>query len=153
MTAFRPDPLGPFYYSCDFPSATISGHDERADAVSPDSRYADVAGVSSFYRRDPNVESAKARTSGEGSGLSHAAVLPSMRWSNARSAYLMIWSTRMDEIPDQLQDYFARIGRKGGYARSKALTPEQRLASATRASKAAAQARTLRAKKKAKKKS
>jgi hypothetical protein len=59
----------------------------------------------------------------------------------------------MDEIPGQLSDYFARIGRKGGYARSKALTPEQRLASATKASKAAAQVRTLRAKKKAKKKS
>ena len=50
-----------------------------------------------------------------------------------------------DQIADQLSDYFARIGRKGGLARSKALTPQQRKASATKASKAAAKARTEKA--------
>lgn len=43
--------------------------------------------------------------------------------------------------PDELADYFARIGRKGGFARAKALTPQQRKASATKASAAAAKAR------------
>jgi hypothetical protein len=50
-----------------------------------------------------------------------------------------------DRISDQLSDYFAKIGRKGGYARAKAMTPEQRKASATKASRAAAEARTQKA--------
>jgi hypothetical protein len=57
-----------------------------------------------------------------------------------------------ENIPDQLSDYFSRIGRKGGVARAKALTPEQRKASATKASKAAAKKRSLAAKKKRKQK-
>jgi hypothetical protein len=57
-----------------------------------------------------------------------------------------------ESIPDQLSDYFSRMGRKGGVARAKSLTPEQRKASATRASKAAANKRSLTAKKKRKQK-
>jgi hypothetical protein len=57
-----------------------------------------------------------------------------------------------ESIPDQLSDYLSRIGRKGGVAPAKALTPEQRKASATRASKAAAKKRSLAAKKKRKQK-
>jgi hypothetical protein len=59
----------------------------------------------------------------------------------------------MDEerLPDQLSDYFSKIGRKGGYARAKALTAEQRKASATKASQAAASARSKKAKQKGKK--
>jgi hypothetical protein len=45
---------------------------------------------------------------------------------------------------DQLSDYFSKIGRKGGFARAKTLTPAQRKASATKASKAAAKARSKR---------
>ena len=56
-----------------------------------------------------------------------------------------------DRLPDQLSDYFSRIGQKGGYARAKNLTAEERKASATKASKAAAEARTKKAKSKAKK--
>jgi hypothetical protein len=41
-----------------------------------------------------------------------------------------------DRIPDELSDYFSKIGRKGGFARAKKLTTEQRKASATKASKA-----------------
>ena len=48
-------------------------------------------------------------------------------------------------LPDQLSDYFSRIGKKGGHARAKAMTPEQRKASATKASKAAAKARKKKA--------
>jgi len=48
-------------------------------------------------------------------------------------------------IPDQLSDYFSKMGRKGGFARARTLTPEQRKASATKASKAAAKARTKKA--------
>ena len=51
-----------------------------------------------------------------------------------------------DRISDQLSDYFSKIGRKGGFARAKTLTPAQRKASATKASKAAAKARTRKAK-------
>jgi len=56
-----------------------------------------------------------------------------------------------ERISDQLSDYFARIGRKGGYARAKAMTPEQRKAGATKASRAAAKVRTSRAKRKRRK--
>jgi hypothetical protein len=49
-----------------------------------------------------------------------------------------------DRISDQLSDYFSKIGRKGGFARAKKLTLEQRKASATKASKAAAKARSKR---------
>jgi len=42
--------------------------------------------------------------------------------------------------------YLAEIGRKGGKARLKKMTPEQRREIATKASKAAALARTKRAK-------
>jgi len=51
-----------------------------------------------------------------------------------------------DQIDDRLSDYFAKIGRRGGFARAKALTPQQRKASATKASKAAAKARRKKAK-------
>jgi hypothetical protein len=53
-----------------------------------------------------------------------------------------------DRLPDQLSDYFSRIGKKGGHARAKALTAEQRKASAIKASKAAAKARRAKAMKK-----
>jgi len=49
--------------------------------------------------------------------------------------------------PELLSRYFSELGRKGGKARAKRLTPEQRKASATKASKAAAVARTKKAKK------
>lgn len=52
-----------------------------------------------------------------------------------------------DKLPDQLSDYFAMIGRKGGHVRAKNMTPEERKASATKASKAAAKARSRKAKK------
>jgi len=51
----------------------------------------------------------------------------------------------MDE--DQLSEYLAGIGRKGGHARAKRLTAAQRKAIATKASKAAAEARRKKAKK------
>jgi hypothetical protein len=56
----------------------------------------------------------------------------------------------VSEAPDseQLSRYFSAIGRKGGHARAKKMTPEQRKASATKASKAAAVKRTKEAKKK-----
>jgi len=53
-----------------------------------------------------------------------------------------------DNLQDALSDYFSRIGRKGGHARAKKLTPEERKATATKASKAAAKVRTAKAKKK-----
>jgi hypothetical protein len=43
--------------------------------------------------------------------------------------------------------YLAKIGRKGGKARLETMTDEQRRASALKASKAAAKARALKAKK------
>lgn len=52
-----------------------------------------------------------------------------------------------DKLPDQLSDYFAMIGCKGGHVRAKNMTPEERKASATKASKAAAKARSRKAKK------
>jgi len=52
-----------------------------------------------------------------------------------------------DRLPDQLSDYLSRIGKKGGHARAKALTAEERKASAIKASKAAAEARRKKAKK------
>jgi hypothetical protein len=55
-----------------------------------------------------------------------------------------------ENIPDDLSDYLSRIGRKGGFARAKTMTPEQRKASATKASKAAAKKRTAEAKRKRK---
>ncbi len=55
-----------------------------------------------------------------------------------------------DRIPDELSDYFSKIGRKGGFARAKKLTSEQRKASATKASKAAAKVRTRKAREKGK---
>ena len=50
-----------------------------------------------------------------------------------------------DRLPDQLSDYFSKIGKKGGHARAKAMTAEQRKAGATKASKAAAKARSKKA--------
>jgi len=50
----------------------------------------------------------------------------------------------MDEA--ELSRYFSRIGRKGALARAKRLTPERRKEIATKASKAAAKARTRKAK-------
>ena len=49
--------------------------------------------------------------------------------------------------------YMAKIGRKGGKSRLETMTAEQRRAIATKASKAAAKARTLKAKARAKSKS
>lgn len=56
----------------------------------------------------------------------------------------------MAEQPEseRLSRYFSEMGRKGGKARAKKLTPEQRRASATKASKAAALVRRKKAKKK-----
>jgi len=51
-----------------------------------------------------------------------------------------------DRMSDELSDYFSRIGRKGGQTTAKKLTPEQRKAIATKASKAAAKKRTAEAK-------
>jgi hypothetical protein len=50
-----------------------------------------------------------------------------------------------DRLPDQLSDYFSRIGKKGGHARAKVMTAEQRKASATKASKVAAKVRSKKA--------
>ena len=47
---------------------------------------------------------------------------------------------------DAIQKVLAEIGRRGGQARAKALTPKERKAIATKASKAAAKARTKKAK-------
>jgi hypothetical protein len=46
---------------------------------------------------------------------------------------------------DQVYRVLAEMGRRGGLARAKKMTPEQRKASATKASKAAAKARTKKA--------
>lgn len=56
-----------------------------------------------------------------------------------------------ENVPDDVSDYLSRIGRKGGHARAKALTPEQRKASAMKAAKAAGKAHTAKARKKRKK--
>jgi hypothetical protein len=51
-------------------------------------------------------------------------------------------------LPDQLSDYFARIGRKGGFSRARKLTPEHRKASALkRHRRPPAKKRTAKAKK------
>jgi hypothetical protein len=47
---------------------------------------------------------------------------------------------------ESVRKFLAEIGRRGGQARAKALTPKQRRESATKASKAAAKARTRKAK-------
>jgi hypothetical protein len=47
-----------------------------------------------------------------------------------------------------IRNFLAEIGRRGGQARANALTAKQRRLSALKASKAAAKARTLRAKQK-----
>jgi len=47
---------------------------------------------------------------------------------------------------DLLSDYFSRIGKKGGHARAKKLTPEQRRESAQKAAKASAVKRSAKAK-------
>jgi hypothetical protein len=47
---------------------------------------------------------------------------------------------------DAVSQYLSQIGRRGGKARLKTMTPEQRRAVALKASKAAAIARTKRAK-------
>jgi hypothetical protein len=52
----------------------------------------------------------------------------------------------MDE--DQISQILSEIGRKGGYARAKRLTAEQRKAIAIKASKAAAKKRIAKAKEK-----
>jgi hypothetical protein len=54
----------------------------------------------------------------------------------------------MAEQPEseRLSRYFSEMGRKGGKARAKKLTPEQRRASATKASKAASVVRQKKAK-------
>jgi len=55
-----------------------------------------------------------------------------------------------DEIEDALTAYKRRVASAGGKARAKKMTPEQRKASATKASKAAAKVRTAKAKKRKK---
>jgi len=59
----------------------------------------------------------------------------------------------MDENPlkDQLSAYFSAMGRKGGKVRAQRLSAEQRKKIATQASKAAAEARTRKARAKKKK--
>jgi hypothetical protein len=47
-----------------------------------------------------------------------------------------------------LSEYFSRLGSKGAAARNKRLSPEERKRIAVKASKAAAKARSARAKKK-----
>jgi hypothetical protein len=49
---------------------------------------------------------------------------------------------------DQISQILSEIGRRGGLARAKKLTPAQRKAIATKASKAAAKARSKKAKNK-----
>jgi hypothetical protein len=49
---------------------------------------------------------------------------------------------------DLVKKVLSEIGRRGGYARAKALTAQQRRESAIKASKAAAKARTRKAKEK-----
>jgi len=46
---------------------------------------------------------------------------------------------------DQVYRVLAEMGRRGGLARAKKMTPEQRKASATKASKAAAKVRSKKA--------
>jgi hypothetical protein len=57
---------------------------------------------------------------------------------------------RMADTPDedQISQILSEIGRRGGLARAKKLTPAQRKEIATKASKAAAKARSKKAKKK-----
>ena len=64
--------------------------------------------------------------------------------------YSLVNFRRMAEQPEseQLSRYFSQMGKKGAEARNKRLTPEQRRDIATKASKAAAKARTSRAKRK-----
>ena len=62
----------------------------------------------------------------------------------SRCVPLMISTFLMDE--DAIRKVLSEIGRRGGLARAKALTPKQRRESATKASKAAAKVRTQRAK-------
>jgi hypothetical protein len=52
---------------------------------------------------------------------------------------------------DQVYKVLAEMGRRGGLARAKKMTPEQRRASAIKASKAAAKKRSAEAKKRKKK--
>jgi general stress protein YciG len=51
----------------------------------------------------------------------------------------------MDE--DQVSKYLSEIGRKGGHARAKRLSPEQRSEIAKKAAKASAKVRSKKAKK------
>lgn len=60
--------------------------------------------------------------------------------------------SKEDDLEDAIAAYKAGFARAGGLARAKQLSAERRKEIATKASKAAAKARTLRAKKKAKKK-
>jgi hypothetical protein len=59
----------------------------------------------------------------------------------------------MNDLPneEQMRRYFSMLGKKGGKARFARMTPAERKALATKASKAAAKKRTEKAKKKAKK--
>ena len=52
---------------------------------------------------------------------------------------------------DRFSELFEELGRRGGLARAKKLSPEQRKKIATKASKAAAKKRTADAKRRAKK--
>jgi len=52
---------------------------------------------------------------------------------------------------DQISEALSTVGRKGGIARAKKLTPERRKEIATKASKAAAKVRSAKAKKRRRK--
>lgn len=71
--------------------------------------------------------------------------------SNVTDGYTL---TRMADLPDenQLSRYFSMMGKKGGKARFAKMTPEQRKELATKASKAAAIARSKKARQKRTKK-
>ena len=57
-----------------------------------------------------------------------------------------------ENVPDDVSDYLSRIGRKGGFARAKVLTPGHRKASAMKAAKAAGKVHAAKARKKRKQK-
>ena len=70
-------------------------------------------------------------------------------WQPWCQGYELVNSGVMDDLPgaEQLSRYFSHIGKKGGHSRAKKLTAEQRKEIATKASKAAAKARSKKAKK------
>lgn len=67
----------------------------------------------------------------------------------SHNSHGVLFSAMNDE--DLFKKVLSEIGRRGGYARAKALTAQQRRESAIKASKAAAKARSRKAKEKRKK--